>query len=59
MSCTSSQMNILMGQGLGPRNTNREVQSSLDRVKLAQTRKIELGRSGEVLPRSRNPAQVA
>ena len=59
MSCTSSQINILMGQGFGPRSTNHVGQSSSDRVRPAPTRKIELGRSSEILSRLRNPAQVA
>ena len=48
MSCTSSQMNILTGQGLGPRSTNRVAQGSMDRVRPARARKIRFGRLSEV-----------
>ena len=48
MSCISSKMNSQMGQGLGPRSPYRVVWGSMDQVRFAGTRKIELGRSVEV-----------
>ena len=49
MSCHLSHMNILTGQGLGPRSINRVVQGSMGRVRPARARKIGLGRSSKVL----------
>ena len=48
MSCISSQMNSLTGQGLGLRNANHVFQGSVDRVRFARTRKIEVGKSSEI-----------
>ena len=47
MSCISSQMNSLTGQVLGPGSTNRVFQGSMNLVRFARTRKVELGRSSE------------
>ena len=48
MSCISSQMNRMMGQGSELRSTSRVVKRSMDRVRFVRTRKIELGRASDV-----------
>ena len=58
MSVILSQKNSRAGQGLGSRNTNRAFQGSMDEVRFARTRKIELGRLSGIR-RLSNSVQVA
>ena len=48
MSCILGQINSLTGPGLWPRSPYRVVRGSMDEVRFAGTRKIELVRSSEV-----------
>ena len=47
MSCIPSRMTSLTGHGHGPRSPCRVVQISMDQIRFAGTRKIELRRSSE------------
>ena len=60
MSCISSKLNSMMGQDLGLRSLYRVVRSSMNQVRLAGIRKIELNRSRvRYTSRLRNLAQVS
>ena len=48
MRCISSRMNSLPGQAFGPRSPYRVVRGSMDQVRFAGTRKIELGRLSKI-----------